>query len=88
MPEAPPQSILPARLLVAKNDCDLLSAIGDVELYVQSATSQSQVLLNQIKAGRDRVRLLWCEVVAAVERATTLILPPSVTPVTNPAELS
>jgi hypothetical protein len=73
-PTAPPPSILPPPLLVAKNDCDLLLAIGDVEQYVQSITSQTQVLLSQIQACRDRARVLWCEVVTAAEQAA--LLPP------------
>src|SRR5262245_48326931 len=50
-PAAP--GTVPSFVISAKNDCDLLAAIGAVDAYVQSVTNQAQALLNQVRACRD-----------------------------------
>jgi hypothetical protein len=70
VPSAP--STLPIDFQSLETDCDLLSTLPALESHLSSVCAQAQNLLAETQACRDRVRDLYCQVVAAIEEATTL----------------
>lgn len=63
---------IPPELEDLETDCDLLGVLPALEAYAASASSLAQTRLIEAQSCRDRVRDLYCVVVAAIEDAPTL----------------
>jgi hypothetical protein len=73
LPVPPAAGELPDALADLETDCDLLEALPALEAYLVSAGAQAQARLLETQACRDRVRILYCQLVASVEEAETVL---------------
>ncbi len=73
LPVPPAAGELPDALADVETDCDLLEALPALEAYLVSAGAQAQALLIETQACLNRVRTLYCQLVASVEEAETVL---------------